>query len=105
MIDLAKEHVHPFAILIRQIPALQVGRLGRPTHPSTLARWASRGLRGIRLETIKVGGRTCSSSEALQRFFAALTEAGQDSPTVPSASIPLSKEARQAAEDLDELEI
>ena len=30
---------------------------------------ASRGLRGIVLETIQVGGTTCTSQESLQRFF------------------------------------
>ena len=37
--------------------------------PATLYRWASAGLRGVRLETIQVGGTLCTSIEALQRFF------------------------------------
>ena len=47
-------------------------RMGRPAHPSTLFRWADAGLRGIRLETIQVGGTKCTSRAALFRFFAAL---------------------------------
>jgi hypothetical protein len=43
-------------------------------HVSTLYRWAIGGLRSkdgmiVCLETVKVGGTTCTSQEALQRFF------------------------------------
>lgn len=44
-------------------------RAGRKPHVSTLYRWASRGLRGVVLETIQIGGTTCTTEEALQRFF------------------------------------
>lgn len=44
----------------------------RPTHPSTLFRWATDGLRGVKLEVVQVGGTKCTSREALARFFAAL---------------------------------
>ncbi len=50
-------------------------RADRPVSPSTLWRWASAGLKGIRLETVKIGGATCTSVEALERFFAALNNA------------------------------
>lgn len=52
---------------------------GRP-HTSTLIRWADRGTRGVKLETVLVGGRRFTSLEALERFFAATTAAadGQD---------------------------
>jgi hypothetical protein len=51
-----------------------------PPHTATLYRWASRGVRGIRLEIIRVGGRTCTSEEALARFFERLS---RDPGTVP----------------------
>lgn len=44
-------------------------RAGRKPHVSTLYRWAARGLKGIVLETVQVGGTTCTSREAMQRFF------------------------------------
>jgi hypothetical protein len=69
MIDTASEHVLPLAKAARQLPRL---RDDRPISPSTLWRWASAGLRGVRLETIKIGGSTCTSTQALARFFAAL---------------------------------
>src|SRR5262245_61651179 len=48
-------------------------RRGRKAAVSTLYRWATVGVRGIRLETIQVGGTRCTSVEALQRFFDALS--------------------------------
>jgi hypothetical protein len=44
-------------------------RRGRKTAASTLHRWATHGLRGVRLETIQIGGTKCTSVPALQRFF------------------------------------
>lgn len=47
---------------------------GKSPHVSTLHRWRQRGCKSqdgmvVRLETIKVGGTSCTSLEALQRFF------------------------------------
>ncbi len=44
-------------------------RLGRRPDVSTLHRWVTRGLRGVRLEAVQVGGCRCTSREALLRFF------------------------------------
>ena len=41
----------------------------KPVHVSTLYRWSSKGSKGVRLETVRVGGRTCTSLEALSRFI------------------------------------
>ena len=49
-------------------------RGGRPPHASCLFRWAKGGLRGVRLETMRVGGTLCTSKQALERFFARLAE-------------------------------
>lgn len=70
MIDPLSEDTFPLSAIGRRLPRL---RRNRPIHPSTGWRWAERGLKGIRLETIKIGGVTCTSAEALRRFFAALT--------------------------------
>lgn len=48
--------------------------MGLDLHVSTWFRYAAPGLRGERLETIKKGGSTQTSREAIRRFFAALTE-------------------------------
>lgn len=44
-------------------------RGGKSVHSSTIYRWAKVGLKGVRLETISIGGTKCTSWEALQRFF------------------------------------
>lgn len=52
-------------------------------HVSTLWRWQLRGVRGVRLETILLGGIRHTSHEALERFTAACTAAAEGSqPTV-----------------------
>jgi len=67
MIDTATEELFPFSDLHKYVP-------GRP-HKSTGTRWIARGVRGIKLETVLVGGRRFCSREALHRFFAATTAA------------------------------
>ena len=52
---------------------LPTRRGGKRIHVSCLYRWALHGVYGVRLETLQVGGTTCTSVEALGRFFAALS--------------------------------
>jgi hypothetical protein len=68
-IDPLTEQTIPLAEAARRLPRL---RAGRPVSPTTLWRWAAHGLRGVRLEVVRVGGTTCTSVEALRRFFARL---------------------------------
>jgi len=49
-------------------------------HVSTLHRWRLRGVRGIRLATILIGGYRYTSHEALERFVAATTAAADGKP-------------------------
>jgi len=49
-------------------------RRGKKPSVATLYRWATTGVRGVRLESIMVGGTRCTSIEAIQRFFDRLTE-------------------------------
>ena len=79
MIDLSTESLLSMAQAARLRP---LSRRGRPTHPSTIYRWIARGLRGHRLEGIRLGGSLYTSREALQRFADALTvEVVQTPPT------------------------
>ena len=71
MIRFASETVIPLTKVGDHIPP---GRFGKRLHRATAFRWARYGLRGVKLETIRVGGRACTSLEALERFFALLTE-------------------------------
>ena len=65
MIDLQTEQIRLLARASPDVP-------GRP-HASTLIRWAMRGVRGVRLETVVIGGRRFTSLEAIQRFVARLS--------------------------------
>ena len=75
MIDLATETVVTLTDAPRHLPSR---RRGRKPHSSTLFRWAKYGVKAadgavIKLETIRVGGSTCTSVQSLQRFCEALT--------------------------------
>ena len=50
---------------------------GRKPAVSTLWRWCRRGLRGVRLEYLRIGRNIVTSPQALHRFFAALAEADE----------------------------
>jgi hypothetical protein len=66
MIDSAHETLISLADVPAQLPNRRGGR--RP-HVSCIYRWAQRGCKGIRLETLQCGGTKVTSLEALQRFF------------------------------------
>ncbi len=70
MIDIATETLLTPAQAARLRPGI---RRGRPTHPSTVFRWIARGVRGHRLEAVRLGGHLFTSVEALQRFAERLT--------------------------------
>ena len=72
MIDLQTEKVVTFK---EATNCLQV-----TPHISTLHRWRLNGIRGVKLETCLIGGKRCTSLEALQRFITATTSAaaGED---------------------------
>src|SRR5437763_6223445 len=72
-IDIATEEILTLAQAAATLPRR---RRGRKTHVSTLYRWTMVGCRGIRLETIQIGGTRCTSREALQRFFERLSSPG-----------------------------
>lgn len=59
------------------------GRGGRPVHVATLHRWSKVGLHGHQLETLKIGGSTVTSRQALQRFFDRLTAATSNTQSSP----------------------
>lgn len=67
MIDHTSEELLTFSEAAAALP-------DRP-HVSTVHRWRMRGIKGIKLETIRIGGRRYTSAEALDRFIAAITSA------------------------------
>jgi hypothetical protein len=48
---------------------------------SAVYRWAARGLWGIRLETLKIGAISHTSTEAVGRFIEAITRVSDQSKT------------------------
>src|SRR4051794_35842743 len=58
-----------FREVARRLPPL---REGKPVNVSTVHRWCTRGLRGVRLEYVQVGGTKCTSEARLSRFFSRL---------------------------------
>jgi hypothetical protein len=62
-----------------------------PTRPnvSTVWRWHNKGIKGIRLETIRIGGTIYTSDEAIARFLEAINE--------PAAPAPRPRTRRETA--------
>ncbi len=74
-IDVFGEAVVSFSEAAKKLPK---ARNGKKIHVSTIYRWSVGGSKNhageiVRLETIKIGGTTCTSLEALQRFFERLS--------------------------------
>ena len=82
MIDISSETVTSLTEATQHLPRRR--RNKRPA-TATIYRWAQRGVRGVVLETIQVGGTKCTSVEALQRFCDRLTNATRQHPTPSSA--------------------
>lgn len=62
-------------VFLSEIPSRCPTQAGRRVHLSTALRWVTRGVRGVRLEAVRLGGRWVTSLEALDRFAARLTAA------------------------------
>ena len=65
MIDIPEEQLIPLAEVPKLLPARPSGRR---LHVSAVYRWVSRGVGGVRLEAIKIGGTKYASVQAIQRF-------------------------------------
>ena len=70
MIDIEKEKPLSLAEATRVMPKID----GKKLHVSTLWRWCKKGLRGVRLEHIRIGHRVCTSYQAISRFVNALAD-------------------------------
>jgi len=64
------------AELARRLPRID----GRKIHISSIVRWCRKGLRGTRLEYVRVGRKICTTHEALLRFFAELSALDRQTP-------------------------
>ncbi len=102
MIDISCETV---VSTVDAAKALPPRRAAKRPHAATIFRWMVDGVRPkngnadapkIRLESIMVGSTRCTSIEALQRFFDALTQAAE--PTAPIVPPPVSKSRAKSIE-------
>lgn len=66
MVHLSSEKLISLAKASRLLPRFD-GK--KHPHPSTLWRWCTRGLDGVKLDHVHVGRRICTSAEALDRFL------------------------------------
>lgn len=76
MIDSAAENLIPLSRAGEHSPTA--------VHPATWHRWALRGARGVRLETVYVGHRIYTSREAIARFFTRINGDADGETTPPS---------------------
>ncbi len=94
MISLERETLLSIRQAARRIP----GRRGKPIHVSAVYRWIQRGVDGVRLEVVRVGGTTYTSAESLQRFSEALTQARHGDQPSPTRLRTSSNNARKELE-------
>jgi Protein of unknown function (DUF1580) len=73
LIDVANEPLITLAQLARRLPRR---RKDRPVAPSTIHRWRAPGIKGVRLECVRVGGAWCTNLRAFQKFCDRLSELG-----------------------------
>jgi hypothetical protein len=84
--DLTRENLLSLAQAARRFPPF---RLGRPVSPSCVWRWCRQGVKApgasvVRLEAVRVSGRWLTSAEAISRFVARQTPAGDNEVSAPT---------------------
>ena len=100
MIDLAQEEL----VAIRDVPKhLPPRPTGKRVHISAVYRWLLRGIRGVRLESLKIGGTTYTSKEALQRFADQLTAPAHDPDAIPATTLARKRQIDRAAKQVEEI--
>jgi len=84
---------------VPRLPFMPRPRQGKKMAVSTIFRWAQRGIGGVKLEVIRVGGTQCTTVQALQDFFQA-TAAGVAT-TTQQPSPKRQQELARVARELD----
>jgi hypothetical protein len=101
MVDITNETLIP----LREAPGhLPKRPNGKRLHVSACYRWITRGVRGVVLESIRIGGTTYTSLEALQRFGDRLSSAPlpdhDKAPAPQSRQREIERAARRVASEL-----
>ena len=98
MIDLTQEELVPIRDVPKHLPPRPTGKR---VHVSAVYRWLLRGIRGIRLESLKIGGTTYTSKEALQRFADQLSSPTHESSTTPATTLTRKRQIDRAAKQVE----
>ncbi len=93
MISVSHEDLIPLRDAPRHLPSRANGKR---LHVSAIYRWAKHGVKGVRLETVCIGGTTYTSAKALQRFADQLTARR----SLHAEELPTSAAARRRADAL-----
>lgn len=83
MIDISTEHLIPIRDVPHRLPSRPTGRR---VHISAVYRWIQRGVHGVHLEAIRIGGSAYTSREALQRFAEGLSQKSHFSSTTSTVT-------------------
>lgn len=102
MINVSTEDVISLAEAATLLPRR---RAGKKAHVSCIYRWTQQGCRGVRLESIQVGGTRCTSRQALTRFFDKLTVATGLPPASDQKPASFQRRTETAERELDRLGI
>ena len=93
MIDISTEEL----LLIRDVPGFLPPRPnGKRVHVSAIYRWLAKGVRGMKLEAIKLGGSTYTSREALQRFAERQSRPAESTALEPACGLARQREIERA---------
>jgi len=84
MIDIEKEKPLSLSEATRVMPKID----GKKLHVSTMWRWCKKGLRGVRLEHIRIGHRVCTTYPAISRFVNKLADVETLTPSDIRAAVP-----------------
>jgi hypothetical protein len=83
------------------LPVAYEKATGVRPHLSTCHRHRIRGINGVRLTTVKLGGRRLCSAEAVRRFLAAVTEATDGPAITPRTNRQREASVSKAERELD----
>ena len=91
-INIDNEEVMSLAEAAKSLPRVN----GRRPSLSTLWRWCRKGLKGVRLDYLRVGRKIVTSREAMNRFFAALAQADPHLPDAPPLELTSLQKPRRS---------
>lgn len=83
MITISEERMIPISVLPSALPERSHGRR---LHVSSCYRWITHGVCGVVLESIRIGGATYTSHEAIQRFAERMSQTNSFPVNIPKRS-------------------